>query len=187
MPSLITLPNELLGQVIQQVPFKDIEAFSLTCRTINENAEPKLREHRDRKHKLSTITIGRVESPCWLTNEEISGIHPLIALRDTLIDDENALYPKTSIVGPFERSDLYLNILVMKTMMKMKLIRVPSELWSKELKKSSTSKSSSSPSFSILTIPQGKRRTGGTKSKPAKSSPLSRCSWPSFLKDLNHF
>ncbi len=43
----------------------------------------------------------------WDEDAQIRGVHPIVALRDFLLDEESALYPRTLIVGYIEEDILY--------------------------------------------------------------------------------
>lgn len=106
MPTLLSLPNELLNHIISDVNINDIEAFSSCCKSIKLLAAARLEKHLTRKLNFPTIAIETTRGPDdyysdVFPNEECPDLIPTSLLRDFLMDEENTLYPQSMSVGDF--------------------------------------------------------------------------------------
>ncbi|MCJ1455468.1 hypothetical protein MMC28_005823 [Mycoblastus sanguinarius] len=99
MPSFLSLPNEILHQIIQESQVGTLEALSLSCRLLHLLASKRLAQHLQRKRDYSTVAIGRTQGSAWNGDEKMKGVHPIIALRNFLLDEENIPYARTLVVG----------------------------------------------------------------------------------------
>lgn len=107
MPTLLTLPNELLNHIISDVNIDDIEAFSSCCKSIKLLAAARLEKHLARKLNFPTIaieTVGNLYRSDGSLNEDCTYLIPTYLLRDFLMDEENTLYPHSMSVTDFDRT-----------------------------------------------------------------------------------
>lgn len=108
MITILSLPNELLDQIFNDLHIDDIEAFSSCCKTVKLFAAARVEKHRARKFKFSTIAIeprnGLVGPYDHLPNDVLddevlehgkrTDLIPTSLLQDFLMDEENAMYPR---------------------------------------------------------------------------------------------
>ena len=99
MSALLSLPNELLDHIINDLHIDDIEAFSSCCKQFNLLAAARLEKHLRRKFNFQTITIeptkGREgEFRGGILADPSTDLIPIRLLRDFLMDEENTLYPR---------------------------------------------------------------------------------------------
>ena len=99
MPSLLSLPNELLNHIIDDVHIDDIEAFSSCCKHVQSLAATRLEKHLARKLSFSTLTLGPEDAyeealrhP--FNDDTATSLDATYVLKDFLMDEKNALYPR---------------------------------------------------------------------------------------------
>ena len=96
MSTLLSLPNELLNHIINDVHIDDIEAFSSCCKQVKVLAAARLEKHLWRKFKFPNIAIENARSDDKVKDEygyTDTVLIPMRLLRDFLMDEENTLYP----------------------------------------------------------------------------------------------
>lgn len=106
MLDLLSLPNEILSDIIKTVHPDEIESFSLSCRLIHSLSKDVLREHAAKKQKYFKLNLA-------LSGETLDnpiGIHPVFMLRDILQNDRVAFYPIELVIGVLDE-DWYLEYL----------------------------------------------------------------------------
>lgn len=64
-------------------------------------------EQYARKRYFSTIAVGHIDNLIWDEDQQIRGVHPLLALRDLLAEPQSWQYTKTCVIGYMEDSDDY--------------------------------------------------------------------------------
>lgn len=86
MTALLSLPNELLLNVVNDLLPDDLENFSQTCKIIHALSTNALRAHAANKKKYSKLTLSLRSRPDYHK-------HPLFLIRDILMDPRIAYYP----------------------------------------------------------------------------------------------
>ena len=103
MHTLLSLPTELLDQIINDVHIDDIEAFSSCCRMVKLLAVARLEKHLARKFNFPTIAIEPTNGPEHFSPDDSDDagdqLIPTSLLRDFLMDEENALYPRSMFIS----------------------------------------------------------------------------------------
>ncbi len=117
MPTLLSLPNELLDHIINDIHIDDIEAFSSCCKEIKVSTAVRLAEHLARKLNFSTVAIepdpydasdsvrNTLSTTALLRDllmEEKKTLIPTRLLRDFLMDEKNTLYPRSMSIRDIE-------------------------------------------------------------------------------------
>ena len=87
---LLDLPNEVLLQIISDIPNAALDSFAATCKTLRGLANGALRQHRARKAIYAHVTYGDPAKD----DEETTWVHPTLMLRDLLRNDLFS-YPRT--------------------------------------------------------------------------------------------
>ena len=87
MPSLLTLPTEILQNIIAQVNPDDLVSFCVCCKELNGAAVLHLGKHRERIETYSELHY----SGCFGHGDDD---HPVQLLRDICLDGQIAFYPK---------------------------------------------------------------------------------------------
>lgn len=87
MPQLLTLPNELLDKIVDQVHPNDIINFSLVCKPIRDLAKTAVSLHLQRKRTYEVILL----HGCYRHTPDQ---HPLALIRAICMDWRVAEYPK---------------------------------------------------------------------------------------------
>ena len=99
MPNFLNLAVELQLLIISNVHLNDIENFTLCSKHLHKLCEERLMKQYARKRTFSTIAVGHIDNLHWDEDQQIRGVHPIIALRDILAEPPNWLYTKTLVVG----------------------------------------------------------------------------------------
>lgn len=103
MDTLLSLPNELLDRIINDVHIDDIEAFSSCCKEVKLLAAVRHGKHLARKFNFPTIAIEPMNGPEDHSSEDSDDTRvqliPTSLLRDFLMDEENTLYPRSMFIG----------------------------------------------------------------------------------------
>ncbi|MCJ1269011.1 hypothetical protein MMC22_008899 [Lobaria immixta] len=94
MSKLLSLPDELLLNVIKHVSPNDIENFSMICKYIHSLSEDVLSEHAAHKQRYSRLTLSTLDATDW----DLKAKHPLFVLRDILQNDRVAFYPTEVVI-----------------------------------------------------------------------------------------
>lgn len=101
MLSLLSLPNELLVQILEEVRSRDIEQLTMTCKTIYMLAGKRLERHAEMRRQYiqvafsnkSDAAIGKHLTPTSTIAP------PARILRNVLANDDIAFYPQDIIIG----------------------------------------------------------------------------------------
>lgn len=100
MPTLLSLSNEILDYIIDGLHIDDIEAFSSCCKHVRSLAAARLGEHLAKKFAFPTVAIepedvyeDNLDSDDYDDTE--TRLIPSRLLQDFLIDEKNALYPRS--------------------------------------------------------------------------------------------
>ncbi len=88
MPSLLTIPTEILQNIIDQVNLDDLISFSVCCKGLYGVAQRRLGKHREQIKTYSELQY----SDCF-RNEADN--HPIKILREICRDDQIAFYPRS--------------------------------------------------------------------------------------------
>ena len=86
---LLDLPNEVLLQIILNIPNEDLDSFASTCKALHSLASDALREHQARKAMYAHIKYGDPEE----NDRNSTWVHPTLMLRD-LLRDNLLSYPR---------------------------------------------------------------------------------------------
>ena len=105
MPSILDLAAELQLLIISEIHLNDIENFTLCSKHIHNLCEARLMEQYARKRSFSTIAVGHIDNLIWDEDQQIRGVHPILALRDLLAEPQSWQYTKTCVIGYMEESD----------------------------------------------------------------------------------
>ncbi len=66
MPTFLSLPNEILLDVMGYLYCEDIESVTFACKHIRRLAAPKiLRRHLERKRRFGTVAVGQILVCGW--------------------------------------------------------------------------------------------------------------------------
>ncbi len=96
MSALLSLPNELLDHIINDLHIDDIEAFSSCCKQFNILAATRLEKHLIKKFKFPTIAIEPPHRPeGGISADPSTDLILTRLLPDFLMDEENTLYPRS--------------------------------------------------------------------------------------------
>ena len=107
MINLLSLPVELQLEIISNIHLNDIEAFTLSCKSVHRLSKWRLMQQYVRERSFSTIAVGHVDNSIWEDGQQIKGVHPLLILRNLLADPPSWLYTKTFIVGRIKGTHRY--------------------------------------------------------------------------------
>ncbi len=104
MPTLLSLPNEVLDHIISDVHIDDIEAFSSCCKQIKVLAAVRLAEHLARKFNFPAVVI---EPEAYDPADYVrASLIPTSLLWDFLMDEKNTLYPRSMSIGDLRGSPM---------------------------------------------------------------------------------
>ena len=99
MATLLSLPTELLDHIMDDVHIDDFEAFCSCCKWVERLAATRLQEHLARKLRFPTVAIEPEdlddENVSLDSNDSTDDLIPTSLLRDFLMDEKNALYPRS--------------------------------------------------------------------------------------------
>lgn len=98
MPSLLSLPTEILQNIIAQVNPDDLASFCVCCKELNEAAVLHLDKHRKRIETYSELRY----SGCFRHGDDD---HPVQLLREICLDGQIAFYPRTLYITCCEVPD----------------------------------------------------------------------------------
>lgn len=90
MASLLGLPNEILNQIIDDVPPDDIENFAATCQRLRDLAAAALMIHCERKRKYTDLNF----FACY-RHAGAAENHPIMLFDEIYKDNKVASYPKS--------------------------------------------------------------------------------------------
>lgn len=92
MRQLLSLPIEIVLQILEEVGPEDIEQVALSCKTAYVLVKKALREHVQRKSKYSRVVFGGL----FTRNPSVQ---PASLLRDVLFNEKLVFYPQDIIIG----------------------------------------------------------------------------------------
>lgn len=102
MPFILDLPIELLLNITEHLqandPF-DIESLALCCKETMTKLGTQIIAHQESRRKFSNIVLGwygRVRREDGSMHK--SNVHPIVDLKDMLLDDKARLYVQTAII-----------------------------------------------------------------------------------------
>ncbi|CAF9926721.1 hypothetical protein IMSHALPRED_007023 [Imshaugia aleurites] len=107
MLTILSFPLELQLEIISNIHLNDIEAFTLSCKSVHRLSKWRLMQQYARKRSFSTIAVGQIEKSIWEEGRKIKGVHPLVMLRNLLADPPSWLYTKTFIVERIKGTHRY--------------------------------------------------------------------------------
>lgn len=90
---LLTIPTEILLNIINRVRFEDIENLTSCCKDLCSIGHAHLQEHLHKKRAITSISCGPTTNARWP--------NPFKLLRDVVMDDEHALYTTSMIIKDF--------------------------------------------------------------------------------------
>ena len=96
MSQLLSLPPEILLQIIDTIPPEDLESFCQCCKALMELAKDALKRHASMKAKYSEIYFGGVDEGYYMKPEIVN---PVRILREILKNDRYACYPERLTIG----------------------------------------------------------------------------------------
>lgn len=99
MPSLLTIPTEILQNIIDQVNPDDLISFSVCCKGLYGVAERHLGKHREQIKTYSELKY----SGCFRHEDDN---HPIKILREICRDDHFAFYPRSLTITCCEYPEL---------------------------------------------------------------------------------
>ena len=105
MPNFPDLAAELQLLIISDIHLDDIENFTLCSKHTHKLCKDRLMEQYARKRYFSTIAVGHIDNLIWDEDQQVRGVHPLVALRDLLTEPQSWQYTKTCVIGFMEVSD----------------------------------------------------------------------------------
>lgn len=88
MPSLLSLANETIYQILDQILPDDVLNFALSCKRIHLLSQDTLEQHLDRRARYTNVVL----HGCYRHDHDG---HPLRLIRDICLDWRVALYTKT--------------------------------------------------------------------------------------------
>lgn len=65
MLTFLSLPNEILLGVVENLQFEDIESVTQACKHIRELASKLLSRHLSRKRRFTTVAVGQIQVCKW--------------------------------------------------------------------------------------------------------------------------
>ena len=105
MPSLLSLPVEILQQTTDNLYHSDIESITLSCRYLYNVLTPSLERHRSLKRRFSKLNCGGLGRS--YLQHDCTGPHPADILLECLSYEPVHLYPTDLSIGicshPLER------------------------------------------------------------------------------------
>lgn len=96
---LLSLPNEILAQILEEVGPEDLKRVALSCKTIYGLMKRPLIQHADMKRKYSRIIISDYYSHNFAGHITGSPVQPAFLLRLVLLNDRIAFYPQHLFIG----------------------------------------------------------------------------------------
>ena len=101
MPTLMSLPNEILTAIIEATEPDDIESFSTCCKLMYSLARHRLEEHEKKKSLYSTVLVSDSTLPF---PEPFQGEEFNTQLQGLFLDKANRFYTKAMAVELFAHS-----------------------------------------------------------------------------------
>ena len=107
MHTLLSLPNEVLDHIINDLHIDDIEPFSSCCEQIQLLAAARLERHLAKKSEFPSIAIEPTIGPDYgfleeSFEDERADCIITYLLQDFLMDEENTLYPRFMSIGDID-------------------------------------------------------------------------------------
>lgn len=117
MARLLTLPHEILFQILEEVSPDDIEKFVMSCKQIYLLAKDTLRKHAAMKCRYEQIVCNYVGDFDDGSGPRSLPTNPAVLLRDVLVNERVRYYPREIFIGncsdaeghPFEGQNLQKN------------------------------------------------------------------------------
>ena len=100
MSAFLSLPVEIHLTIVSEIDLDDIENFTLCCKRFRQLSKKRLIQQFERKRRnFHTIAVGNFNNETWDEDEQIRGVHPILALQKVLSNGGACLHAKTLILG----------------------------------------------------------------------------------------